>query len=131
MKIGADTGFFIALIDGAATAQTYWNEVISEQSDLILSVLTVHELLVYFYKQGKGDLAAEWLAFLRSLDNVQILTVTEEIAQRSAGYRHGLGIPTVDSLIITQGCSVLKSRGANIRCDALNALSSLAIYCVK
>ena len=30
-----------------------------------------------------------------------------------------------------QGCSVLKSRGANIRCDALNALSSLAIYCVK
>jgi predicted nucleic acid-binding protein len=101
MKIGADTGFFIALIEGSARSETYWNGIISGQDELIMSVLTIHELLVHFYKRGKGDLAKEWLTLLHTLDNVQILTVTEVMAEQSAGYRHGLGIPTVDSLIIT------------------------------
>ncbi len=35
MKIGGDTGFFIALIEDAPIAQKYWQEVVNGESDLI------------------------------------------------------------------------------------------------
>ncbi len=131
MRIGVDTGFFLALVEDEPTAKIYWDEIVAEQSDLVLSVLTVHELLVYFYKRGKADLVREWLTLIRALDNVQILPVTEDIAQRAAGYRHGLGIPTVDSLIVATliiaNCELVLSRDQDFERAARQGLITLQL----
>jgi len=44
------------------------------------------------------------IALLDVLDNVAFIPVTQAIVERSAGYRHGLGIPTVDSVIFGHFC---------------------------
>ena len=45
---------------------------------------------------------------IKLIPNVQLVPVTSEIAEESAKYRHSLGIPTIDSMILTtfilQGC---------------------------
>jgi predicted nucleic acid-binding protein len=100
MLIGGDTGFIISIAEGESSALTRWAEVVEGQVDLVISVITINELLVHFYKRGKAESAEELLALMRALGNIRLWPVTGEIAERSAGYRYGLGILTIDSLIL-------------------------------
>jgi predicted nucleic acid-binding protein len=100
MLIGGDTGLIIGIAEGEGSALARWKEVVEGQVDLVISVITINELLVHFYKRGKAESAEELLALMRALGNIRFWSVTEEIAERSAGYRYGLGIPTIDSLIL-------------------------------
>jgi predicted nucleic acid-binding protein len=52
------------------------------------------------YKRGKGDVAKKLIEEIMLLENAIFVSVDGEVAERSAGYRYGLGIPTVDSIIL-------------------------------
>lgn len=100
MKIGADTGFLIALAAGHPQALNYWRQVVSGESVLVLSVLSVNELLTFCYKRGTGDTARMLVDQLKDLATIAIEPVTLEVAERGAGFRHGLGMSTADALVL-------------------------------
>ncbi len=101
MVIGVDTGFFIKLKKDNARAKEIWEKVINGEEELAVSVLSINEILVYFFRNGKSESGKEILSLLKLLPNIKLIPVSERTAELSAGYRYGLGIPTIDSLILT------------------------------
>jgi len=100
MTLGGDTGFLIGIIEQQRVAVEYWQQVLDEQSFLFISTISINELLTYYYKRGKGDMAKKLIEEILLLGNAIFVPVDREIAERSAGYRYGLGIPTVDSVVL-------------------------------
>jgi len=100
MILGGDTGFLIGVIERQKVVLEYWQQVLDGQSVLFVSTISINELLTYYYKRGKGDMAKKLIEEVQLLGNAIFVPVSKEIAERSAGYRHGLGIPTVDSIIL-------------------------------
>jgi predicted nucleic acid-binding protein len=114
MKIGADTGFLIALIQDHPKALDYWRQILRGDSFLVLSVLSANELLTYCYRKGSGDLAKQIIDRLKSLTTVSIEPVTLEMAEKGAGFRHGLGMSTADAIILATfvliGCDLILTK---------------------
>ena|SRR3989338_3529619 len=108
MVIGVDTGFFIELTKDNSEAINIWNKVLNGDESLIVSVISLNELSVYFYRTGNIEKKDRLINLIKLIPNVELIPVTSEIAEESAKYRHSLGIPTVDSMILTtfilQGC---------------------------
>jgi len=100
MTLGGDTGFLIGVIEQQKVALEYWQQVLDEQSVLFISTISINELLTYYYKRGKGDTAKKLIEEIQLLGSAIFVPVDIEIAERSAGYRYGLGIPTVDSIVL-------------------------------
>jgi predicted nucleic acid-binding protein len=100
MLLGADTGFFVAYANDHPRAQEIWQEVVDGLRTLIVSTLTINEILVYFYQRGDGDRGQEWVDLMVETDGIEVVPVSIEIAACSARYRHGMGLPTVDSVIL-------------------------------
>ncbi|MFH1563940.1 MAG: type II toxin-antitoxin system VapC family toxin [Nitrospirota bacterium] len=100
MFLGADTGFLIALANKEHGVIEVWESVKRKENELIISTITLNELLVHFYKRGKSQEAKSLIEIAKQIKNIYFVPVTVEIAELSAGYRHGLGIPTVDSLLL-------------------------------
>ncbi len=111
IRKGADTGFFIRLKEDDSRAQVTWNEVRSGQTQLVVPVVTVTELLVWFYRHGVAQEGRDFIQTLQGLPNGVLVPISVEIATRAAGYRHGLGLATVDSLVlatsVVEPCSEL------------------------
>lgn len=101
MVIGIDTGFFIELKNENPKARNIWKRVVKGEEELTVSVLSINELLVYFFRNGKSEEGREILTLLKIFPNIKLIPVSERIAELSAGYRYSLGIPTIDSLILT------------------------------
>ena len=101
MRLGVDTGFFIAYARGHPRALEFWEEVEEGVHTLVVSTVTLNELLVYFYRRGSGSTAEKWINDMVAAPEIEIIPVSVEIAVRSAGYRHGLGLPTIDSIILS------------------------------
>ncbi len=70
MLIGADTGFLISLANAEEVSSQVWETVITGENILIISTVSLNELLVHFYKRGKGRQARKFLEVARELDNV-------------------------------------------------------------
>ena len=108
MVIGVDTGFFIELTKDNSEAINIWNKALNGDESLIVSVISLNELSVYFYRTGNIEKKDRLINLIKLIPNVELIPVTSEIAEESAKYRHSLGIPTVDSMILTtfilQGC---------------------------
>jgi len=108
MLLGADTGFFIQLKNAHPMALTIWKQVIDEAVKLIVSTVSINEILVHYYRRGKSNDARELLVQMKALGNIDFVPVTEDIAEKSAGYRHALNLSTIDSLVlatfVVQGC---------------------------
>ena len=100
MLLGVDTGFFVAYANNHPRALEIWQELIDGLHTLVVSTLTINELLVYFYQRGDGDKAQEWIDLMVETDSIEVIPVSIEIAASSARYRHGMGLPTVDSVIL-------------------------------
>lgn len=100
MLIGGDTGLLLGVTQGQLRAKELWDSVVAGESDLTLSALNVHEVLHHFYRISKPEAGSEWLALLSTLPNIKIEPVTLPIAEKAAGYRHGLGLSTVDAIIL-------------------------------
>ena len=101
MVIGADTGFFIELTKDNSEAIKIWNKVLNGEEELIVSVISLNELSVYFYRTGNIEKKNRLIDLIKSIPNIELVPVTAKIAEESAKYRHSLGIPTADSLILT------------------------------
>jgi predicted nucleic acid-binding protein len=100
MVLGADTGFFVAYVNHHPRVLEIWQELIDGLHTLVVSTLTVNEILVYFYQRGDGDKGREWVGLMVESDSIEVVPVSVEIATRSARHRHSMGLPTVDSVIL-------------------------------
>jgi len=100
MFLGADTGLLIALANKLPKALELWETVRSGKNNLIISTVSINELLVHFYKRDKQTAAKNLIDVARALKNIDIVPVSLKIAELSAGYRYGLGIPTIDSIVL-------------------------------
>lgn len=131
MTLGGDTGFLIGVIELNETALHHWQGVLDGRHRLVLSTLTIHELLGHYYKRGQGDTVKQLIAQIRLLDNATFVPVDEVIAERAAGYRHGLGMPAMDSLILAtfveHGCDLVLSTDAHFQTAANQNIASVAI----
>jgi len=119
MLLGVDTGFFVSYANHHPRALTIWHELIDGLHTLVVSTLTINEILVYFYQRGDSDKGQEWVALMIETDNIEVVPVSVEIAIRSARYRHGMGLPTVDSVILAtfleRGCEKMLSTDNDFR----------------
>ena len=119
MLLGADTGFFVSYANQHPRALAIWQELIDGLHALVVSTLTINEILVYFYRRGESDKGQEWVALMVEMDNIAVVPVSVEIAARSARYRHGMGLPTVDSVIMAtfleRGCERMLSTDDDFR----------------
>ncbi len=100
MLLGVDTGFFVSYANKHPRAVEIWQELGEGQHTLVVSTLTINEILVYFYRRGDGNLGEEWVDLMVEADSIEVVPVSVEIAASSARYRHGMGLPTVDSVIL-------------------------------
>ena len=94
MLLGADTGFFVAYANNHPRAREIWQELSDGQHTLIVSTLTLNEILVYFFKRGQAQAGQEWVNLMTEADAISLIPVTKQIATRSAGHRHSLGLAT-------------------------------------
>ena len=101
MILGTDTGFYIALSNDHPRAEQIWQEFVERQHNLIVSTLTLTEILIYFYRRGNSTVGRSLLHLILDFAGIQVVPVTVEIAVRSAGYRQSLNLSTVDSVILT------------------------------
>ncbi len=101
MVKGADTGFFIELAKKNPEAEKIWDKVSVGEEELIVSVITLNELLAHFYKRGKPDDAERYADLLKLMPTITLVSVSSRIAELSAKYKYSLGIPTTDSIILT------------------------------
>lgn len=113
MVIGTDTGFFIELAKGNSTAKEIWNNVSNGDEELIVSVVSLNEIAVYFYRKGNLEEKDKLINLIKLMPNIELVAVSAKIGEESAKYKYSLGIPTVDSLILTtfilQGCKEIIS----------------------
>jgi predicted nucleic acid-binding protein len=100
MLLGVDTGFFLAYANNHPRALAVWQELVDGLHKLVVSTLTIHEILVYLYRRGDGDRGQEWITLMVETSNIEVVPVSVQIAARAAGHRHGMGLPTVDSVIL-------------------------------
>jgi predicted nucleic acid-binding protein len=100
MVLGADTGFFIAQAQKHPQATAVWQAVEEGNHELVVSTVSINELFVYLFRRGRSQDGQDWLSLLISTQFVSLVPVSIEIAQLSARYRHGIGLPTIDSLIL-------------------------------
>ena len=89
MLLGIDTGFLVAYANDHPRALSIWQELIDGLHTLVLSTLTIHEILIYLYRRGDGDKGKEWISLMVETDSIEVVPVTLEIAARSARHRHG------------------------------------------
>lgn len=100
MLLGADTGFFVVYANGHPRALEIWQEFLDGQYTLVVSTLSINEIMVYFFQRGRSREAQEWLELLQATDEIELVPVSAAVAAQSARYRHGLGLSTVDSVIL-------------------------------
>lgn len=100
MYLGADTGFLIAIANKTPQAIELWETIRSGKNNLVLSTVSINELLVHFYRRGMRTAAENLIKIAKELKHISIVPVSLSIAELSAGYRHGLGLPTIDSIIL-------------------------------
>ncbi|MCS7191802.1 MAG: type II toxin-antitoxin system VapC family toxin [Armatimonadetes bacterium] len=105
---GCDTSFFRALMNGHPDAVSIWREAVHSKLLLVVSTITVNELLTLYYRHGESETGRRIIARLIKAAWVRLIPVSIQIAFRSAGYRHGLGLSTVDAIILAtvveEGC---------------------------
>ena len=108
---GCDSGFFLLLGFGHLLAKQIWQEAAAGNYNLVISTLTIHEVLVIHFRRGKTKEAEGFRRLIYSAPWLRIVPVSSSIAERSAGYRHGLGLSTADSIILAtaveEGCDEL------------------------
>lgn len=111
MVIGADTGFFVKRSERDTRALEIWDDVLSDQDFLVISVLTIAEFYAHQIQRAKLKAAEKLISEMQLAPNISIIPVSLEIAAASARYRRGMNLPTVDAIIfatfLSMGCDAL------------------------
>ena len=95
--IGLDTGFFLELLNGNNEVTRLWESCIDDQVDFAVSALSLFEV----ERLGLKGKLKNVEAVLNAINDVtSVVWLDQEILSKAARLSHGLGIPTVDSLIL-------------------------------
>jgi len=97
--IGLDTGYFVEFLRGNREAVSVWKALIEGEEEGVVSCLTLFELERLGLKKGI-DGAETLLEAIPAVCKVSWIQEPETLS-RAAALSHGLGIPAVDSLILT------------------------------
>jgi predicted nucleic acid-binding protein len=131
MLLGLDTGFFISHHHQHPRARMIWQEYSAGAHTCVVSTLSFNELFTYFIKRNLLDLADEWLYQTRNAERLLLVEVSAEIAAHSARYRLGLGMSTVDSILLTtfleQGCEMALTTDSDFQIVAHHKLLPVEI----
>jgi predicted nucleic acid-binding protein len=114
--IGLDTGFFIELMNGNEEAISSWKSCLDDEVDFAVSALSLFEI----ERLGLKGKLKESDAILDAINGVtSVVWLDGEILSRAAGLSHGLGIPAMDSLIltslITNGCTEIYTTDSHLQ----------------
>ncbi len=101
MIIGADTGFFIEMSRDNPRALQIGDNVEQRVDHLVISVLTVAEYFAHHIPRGTLGKAQALVQRMQRAPNISFVPISLDIAARSARYRTGLQMATVDSMILT------------------------------
>jgi predicted nucleic acid-binding protein len=82
---GCDSGFFILLGAGDPKVQQIWQDAASGQFELVMSVISINEVLVVLYRQGKLAEADGFRSLIYSSPWVHIVPVSISIAEKIGG----------------------------------------------
>ncbi len=96
--VGLDTGFFVQWVAKHPTAQRVWQRIRDGEVQAVVSVITLFELLSLFLRQNQKRAGEKFIALLSS--QVEVVTLTPEIARYAAGLRHGEGFHSLDALTL-------------------------------
>jgi predicted nucleic acid-binding protein len=108
--IGLDTGFFVKFLENNKEAVRAWKEIM-EGEEAAVSCLTLYELKRLSLK-GMIDIKALEIIFSAVSSLCRIVWLNEQdILLMGANLSHGLGIPSVDALILA---GLLKSGATTI-----------------
>jgi len=78
----------------------------SEKHIFIVPVVAISELLSHAYRVGKPEAGREIKTLCLVSPFMEIKEIDLTIAEKAAGYKHGLGLSMLDSLILaTSVCS--------------------------
>ncbi|RPI77734.1 MAG: type II toxin-antitoxin system VapC family toxin [Desulfobacteraceae bacterium] len=98
MIIGLDTGYFIALMRNTSAALEHWNSLKGQEHTVIVSVLTLGEMLYISFRTGEvehGETLVELIA-----KTTTIIDVDQRIVEKAARLKAGRGMPYTDALIL-------------------------------
>lgn len=108
--IGLDTGFFVKFLENNKEAVKVWKEIM-EGEEAAVSCLTLYELKRLSLK-GMIDIKALEIIFSAVSSLCRIVWLNEkDIFLMGANFSHGLGIPSMDALILA---GLLKSGATTI-----------------
>lgn len=96
--VGIDTGFFITLMRGNRQAVETWTSFSANDEKLIVSVLTLGEILYFSYRVGKPENGQEMTRGIVMASDV--IDVNQAIVEKASALKTGRNIPYVDSIII-------------------------------
>jgi predicted nucleic acid-binding protein len=95
--IGLDTGFFIELMNGNDEAVRVWKSGLIDGEEFLVSALTLYEI----ERLGLKGKLKDWKIILEAIFGAAIVVwLTRDTLSLAARFSHGLGIPSVDSLIL-------------------------------
>lgn len=98
MVIGLDSGFFISLMKGNEDATNVWGKFLENKDKLIVSILTVGEILYFSYRVGNQEEGQELVQGISQ--TADVIDVNHMIVEKAAGLKAGRGIPYIDSIIL-------------------------------
>ena len=111
-RVGLDTQILIYHLEDVAPHSKLTTYLLAEASaktiQLLLSVVSLSEILVKPWQEGDGERAEHIRMALESLPGLQFADVTADVAADGAALRGQVGLPLPDALIVS---SVLE-RGA-------------------
>lgn len=113
--IGLDTGFFLELLNGNDEAIGLWKRCLDDKVDFAVSALSLFEV----ERLGLKGKLKNVEAVLNAINDVtSVVWLDQEILSQAARLSHGLGIPSVESLILASlisiGCSEIYTTDSHL-----------------
>lgn len=113
--IGLDTGFFVELMNGNEEAVSLWKSCLNYEVELVVSSLTLFEI----ERLGLKGKLKEWEAIRDAIESVTVVVwLDQDMLSLAARLSHGLGIPAVDSLIlsclVSQDCTEIYTTDSHL-----------------
>ncbi len=114
--IGLDTGYFVALLQGDDSAVETWKQLVDGTEEAVVSCLTLFEL-ERLSLRGAIEKTDVLLEAIHAVCVVGWLNEAD-IVSRAARLSHGIGTPSVDSLILatfeTQAATTISTTDSHL-----------------
>jgi predicted nucleic acid-binding protein len=107
LKIALDTSVFIYFLEShpeyAPIVTPIFKAADCRSLQLCMSVITLLEVLVVPYRQGRQDLVTAYETILEQSDSIRLIPISADLSRQAAQLRALYGIRTPDALQIAAG----------------------------